>query len=146
MTFNERSGNLEFVHRFSFHDAEHVVQLMNGNAASIHETDGAQREFADYLVSEFVVRTLDNTPIDLTLVGFELDSGFIWIYQEAAVEGELAGLRLRHSALHTFWPEQINTVNVELDNRVQTIVFTSGSGLRDVVFQTPLQITTGGAP
>ena len=146
VTFNERSGNLEFVHRFSFHDAEHVVQLLNGNAASIHETEGAQKDFANYVVSEFVVRKLDNTPIDLALVGYELDSGFIWIYQEAAVEADLEGLRLRHSALHSYWPKQINTVNIELEDSVQTIVFTSGDGLRDVIFQAPLQISTGGAP
>ncbi len=131
---NDRTGTIEIVHRFSQHDAEHAAHKFGGTSDSIISSPEVQENFARHVVESFGLATLSGEELELEEIGFEFDRGYIWVYQEAPMIEGLKGLIVRYSALQDMWPEQINTVNVELDGTVQTLSFTGKITQHEVVF------------
>lgn len=131
---NARTGMIEIVHRFSQHDAEHAAHLFGATPESIITSKDVQKKFADYIVNSFKLYTLEGDVITLDEIGFEFDNGYIWVYQEAEMLKDVAGLTVEYSALHEIWPDQTNTVNIKLDGGVKTLVFRGHSQIKDVVF------------
>lgn len=125
--FNERSGQLEVMHRFYMHDTEHAVQALFDKHADILSSEKTQQQFADYVAKQFLVRTLDDKAIALTDVGYEIDGKFFWVYQEAKLESlqpaNLKGIKLYNGSLRDLWPTQINMVNIEGKGDVRTLYF-----------------------
>ncbi|MBB6522679.1 DUF6702 family protein [Pseudoteredinibacter isoporae] len=114
---NERSGKLEVAHRFYLHDAEHAIKHLFGKSADIYRDEKTQQRFADYLSSEFAIRTDDGRSVELDTLGYELDGKFIWVYQEIDIPKPLPGvLWFKQGALRALWSKQINTVNIEARN------------------------------
>jgi hypothetical protein len=121
LLFNDRSGQLEVMHRFYLHDAEHAVKHLQGKAADIHKDEAARAKFAAYVAAHFQL-TLNGEPLPLKLLGNELDGRHIWVYQEVALPTtELNSLLVRHDALMEIWPAQINVVNLEGRGPVRTL-------------------------
>lgn len=135
---NLRTGVIEIVHRFSQHDAEHAAHMLGRTAESIISDPEVQEEFARYVVSSFGLATLSGQEITLKEVGYEFDRGYIWIYQEAPLLSDVKGLTVRYSALQEIWPDQTNTVNVDLDGSIKTLSFTGYTRVNSVVFERPL--------
>lgn len=135
---NLRTGVIEIVHRFSQHDAEHAAHMLGRTAESIISDPEVQEEFARYVVSSFGLATLSGQEITLKEVGYEFDRGYIWIYQEAPLLSGAKGLTVRYSALQEIWPDQTNTVNVDLDGSIKTLSFTGYTRVNNVVFEHPL--------
>lgn len=121
LLFNDRSGQLEVMHRFYLHDAEHAVKQLQGKAADIHKEAAAREQFAAYVATHFQL-TLNGEPLQLKLIGNELDGRHIWVYQEIALpKAALKSLQVRHDALMSIWPSQINVVNLEGRGPVRTL-------------------------
>ncbi len=121
LLFNDRSGQLEVMHRFYLHDAEHAVKHLQGKAADIHKEEAARAQFAAYVASHFQL-TLNDEPLQLKLLGSELDGRHIWVYQEIALpKAALKTLSVRHDSLMSIWPAQINVVNLEGRGPVRTL-------------------------
>lgn len=119
--FNERSGQLEVMHRFYLHDAEHAVKHLQGKAADIHQQEEVRTAFAAYVAEHFKL-TLNGEALQLQLLGAELDGRHIWVYQEIALpKAELTTLSVRHDSLMAIWPAQINVVNLEGRGPVRTL-------------------------
>ncbi len=123
---NERSGHLEAAHRFYIHDAEHAVKLITGKSADIFESQETQKSFYDYVISHFSLY-VDEQPLELNAIGFEIEGLFFWAYQEIPFNQALLNnkeIGIRHSSLQEFWPDQIDTVNFESGNgQIETAVF-----------------------
>lgn len=132
--FNERTGNIEVVHRFNIHDAEHAVREVFGQTADIIGSDETQDTFADYVVERFSLYESDGKPIPLEYLGFEIEGKFFWVYQEAPAT-EAAQLVMSHNALREIWPDQINTVNIEGRGDIQTLTFAGSTEYLAVEFQ-----------
>lgn len=121
--FNERTGNLEVMHRFTLHDAEEAAWTLFDKGADIVAKEQTQAKFANYVEQQFGLKAQDNTPIPLTLVGYQNDAGYFWVYQETKIPENLTALKIKHNALREVWVEQINTVNIEGRGEVQSISF-----------------------
>jgi len=121
--FNKRSGNLEVMHRFYLHDTEHAVQSLFDKNADILDLDKTQKQFANYVASQFLVRTLADESLPLTSVGYEVGGKFFWVYQETEIPNKLEGVKLFNGALRELWPTQINMVNIEGKGQVRTLYF-----------------------
>lgn len=122
--FNGRTGNLEISHRFSIHDAEHTLRKATDHFADLVESSRDQAAFADYVCEHFELSSSDKQPIELTLVGQELEGGYLWIYQEAKIEGPVkVAFYVKNSVLMDVVEDQINTVNVRDRFGVSTFVF-----------------------
>lgn len=122
--FNERSRSLEIMHRFYLHDAEHAVRHVLDPDADIIGNKETQRQFARYVAERFSMYRQDGSRLPLRLLGQETDGQFFWVYQELAVDAPPSQVTARHDAMRDLWPEQINTVNVDLDGTIRTLTFT----------------------
>lgn len=132
--FNPRSGNIEVMHRFYVHDAEHGVKQLFDKNADLLNSEQTQQLFNGYVSDHFSIAWLSGEPVPLTLVGGQLDGRFYWVYQEAAIPAEIAGLRIKHNALQGLWPAQINTVNIEGRGAIKTLSFDSKTDWQQVSF------------
>ena len=132
--FNERSGKIEVMHRFYVHDAEHGVKQLFDKSADLLNNEQTQQTFSEYVSTHFALATLDGQPIELTLLGGQLDGRFFWVYQETADPGHLAGLRVKHNSLQALWPKQVNSVNIEGKGDVKSLTFSAASDWQQLSF------------
>ncbi|MDC2888910.1 DUF6702 family protein [Psychrosphaera algicola] len=59
--FNERTGFLEVMHRYSLHDAEEAAQELFKGKSDIIDDPKTQQKFADYIMSNFQIRDEKNS-------------------------------------------------------------------------------------
>ena len=132
--FNPRTKNLEVMHRFDLHDAEHAVkEIFDGNA-DIMKSEQTQTDFANYVVERFAMYSLNKVELPLAFVGTELEGKHFWVYQETAAPADLTGLYIEHNALRDIWHKQTNTINVEGMGNIQTLTFTDSTEVLSVEF------------
>ena len=125
--FNQRTGNIEVMHRFLLHDAEHAVKLLRIGEADILGSPADREFFSRYVHEHFSIIDQDGRVLSLSPVGHEIEGRFLWVYAETAIPGGIESLSLRHDALRDIWPEQVNLVNVERGGKVQSAIFRGGS-------------------
>ncbi|MEM9281938.1 MAG: DUF6702 family protein [Verrucomicrobiota bacterium] len=126
--YNQRTGNLEIAHRISVHDAEHVLRRTGQKPDDLIHSEKARSLFADYVTTQFALKSENGSAIELDLVGQEIEGGYLWVYQEVpAAELPEKGFMIQNSILHDEVDQQINTVNVRFGSTVITFVFTAGS-------------------
>ena len=123
--FNPRTSNIEVMHRFYLHDAEHAVRQIFGKDADIIGSKETQSIFADYVSERFALKNGDDE-LPLSPVGFEIERAFFWVYQETPITEGISDLTIKHNALRDVWHQQINTVNIEGLGDIKTATF-SGS-------------------
>jgi hypothetical protein len=133
--FNKNTGNLEVMHRFYLHDAEHAVKQVVGTKADIHNSAKTQEAFAKYVSERFYIKPLKGKELALKIVGQEVDGKFFWVYQEVKAPKNLNGLMIVHNALREIWTYQINTVNVEGMGDLKTATFSGDLELLSVEFK-----------
>ncbi len=125
--FNANTGNIEVMHRFFIHDAEHAVNVVSGEPQNLMESAVSRELFSNYVMNRFAVATEDelgaSTELDLHYVGEEIDGQFLWVYQEAMQRPNVKALSVINLALRDVWPDQANLVNVEKDGEIHSISF-----------------------
>lgn len=125
--FNERTDHLEVAHRFALHDAENAAAQMSDVRPDLIGSAQARQDFAVYVISGFSLRDGDGRPVALTLLGTEIEAGYLWVYQEAALpEGE-PSLTIQQDALRDIWPEQTNLVTIEHGKVFRSLTFKDGA-------------------
>lgn len=126
MKVNPNSGAIEVIHRLHNHDAElGVMTVLNDRSISLEQLVGRAR-LALYVEERFLVADIrDGTigaPLELELVGAELDGEFILVYQE--LKGELpAEIAVRNDILRDVFPDQVNHVNIAVGREVRSLTF-----------------------
>lgn len=121
--FNSRTGNIEVMHRFYVHDAEHAVKAIFGTDADVLGSEASRKRFSAYVHERFQLRDQDGLLLPLTPVGHEIDGRFLWVYAETPMRDDLTSLTLVHDALRELWPDQVNLVNVEQNGDTQSALF-----------------------
>ena len=125
--FNQRSGQLEVMHRFYLHDTEHAVQkLFNKKGekpADILNSKKTQAQFAEHVAEQFLIKHLDGKDLKLNDVGFEIEGKFFWVYQDTPLPKTTEGIKIYNGTLRKLWPTQINMVNVEKQGKTRTLYF-----------------------
>ncbi|MCL1052116.1 hypothetical protein L2755_21195 [Shewanella abyssi] len=125
ISFNHRVNNIEVMHKFYLHDAEHAVRDLFDSGADILSSKATQNTFADYVQQQFAIETNEGKSVPLSFVGLELDGRYLWIYQETSIPDKLSGLSISNGALQELWPAQINLVNIEGKGQLQSLLFDS---------------------
>ena len=133
--FNPRTENIEIMHRFRMHDAEHAVKQIFGKDADIIDSKKTQEQFGEYVNQRFNLFDSLEQPLPLKVVGVELEGKFFWVYQETAQPTELDNMTIRYDALRDLWPEQVNTINVEGRGKLQTLTFADSVELLKLTFE-----------
>ncbi|NVK55748.1 MAG: hypothetical protein HWE26_09045 [Alteromonadaceae bacterium] len=132
--FNPRTQNIEIMHRFNLHDAEHAVKALFKKTADILDDEETQTAFAEYVAERFVLLNAKHNNLALKLVGYEVEGKHFWVYQETEQPPALEGLQMRHDALRDLWPSQVNTINVEGKGDLKTLTFSDNVELLEVHF------------
>ena len=124
--FNPRTGNIEVMHRFLLHDAEHATRELFGGDADLLGSSADRDRFESYVHGRFSLADQDGAVIALVPVGNEIDGRYLWVYAEAPIPAGLISLTVSHDALRDVWPEQVNLVNVERNQNTRSATFHSG--------------------
>ncbi|MDN7137332.1 hypothetical protein J6J34_03745 [Pseudidiomarina sp. 1ASP75-14] len=133
--FNERTGNIEIMHRFNLHDAEHAVgELFQKQQVDIHTDEKTRGLFAAYVLDKFKLATAEGEPLPLSSVGYQVDGRDFWVYQETPVPKKVTGLEVSHKALQELWSEQQNLVNIEGKGEIKSLQFNANDDRLTVQF------------
>lgn len=116
VNFNQRTSNIEVVHRFYLHDAEHAINRMLDTKADIINNKQSQAAFAQYVKQNFGLRVNESTELSLHYVGFEVEGKYLWVYQEIPLKD-----------------------SVSEENSVQTKTIQEGSTQKDAIQKDPMQ-------
>ena len=122
ISFNETTGLTEIVHRFRVRDSEIAIQRLYGESLNIFSDAEAQGLFGDYVSQRFSI-SRNGQPVDLTLVGGEIEDGYIWIYETAPACPEDGIYVVRDSPLLDTHRDQTNILNIRLYDEVQSSIF-----------------------
>lgn len=121
--FNPNTSNIEVMHRFNLHDAEHAVKQIFGKDADILALKSTRETFSQYVANNFSVLSAPDKIEPLEKIGYEVDGKYIWIYQETPISNNISSLTITHNVLRDVWPRQVNRVNIEVNGSVTTLVF-----------------------
>ncbi|MEM7762671.1 MAG: DUF6702 family protein [Pseudomonadota bacterium] len=125
--FNPRTGNIEVMHRFLIHDAEHAVREIFGADADLLGSESSRAQFAEYVGQRFRLADQDGQSLALSSVGHEIDGKYLWIYAETPSPAHLTALNVTHNALRDLWPAQSNLVTVERGDENRSALFAGGT-------------------
>ena len=134
--FNQRTHNIELMHRFYLHDTEHAIGSLFQGKVDIINNKRDQKRFAKYVESHVALQTLTGEPLTLNYVGAQVDGKFFWVYQEATIPDEIEGVKMSNGALRDLWPAQVNMVNVEGRGKVKTLNFSQDDTWLEARFET----------
>lgn len=145
--FNPATGNIEFMHRFYLHDADHAAGVLFNSKESIETSAQAMELFANYVQNRFAVGVTssanaaadsdgtDEKELPLTYIGSEVDGQFLWVYQESSDPGDLSAMSVIDVILRDIWPEQSNLVNIEKSDQIYSMIFDADKEMLTVGFE-----------
>ncbi|MFN3202868.1 MAG: DUF6702 family protein [Bradymonadia bacterium] len=120
--FNPESHSLEVALKVSVHDLEQAIGQRSGKVISI-DAPGASAQVAAYLAETFVISE-GSTPRPIKWVGLEAEITSAWLYFEVPLPQGVSGVTLAHRIFFEQAPLQLNTLNVKINGRLSTLVFT----------------------
>ena len=126
---NARTGLVEVIHRFWLHDAEHAIGRLGGLDGDIRRDRDLQQAFARYVAARFLLADAAREPLELELLGVELDGPYVWVYQEMAAEHFAEIAYVAHGALQEIWRDQLNQVNVKRPSGTRSLRLRAGDTL-----------------
>ena len=101
--FNENTGNIEVMHRFFIHDAEHAAGLIFGERQMLAESRESRELFSSYVINRFSIEASfrEGNPevLSLSYVGEEVDGQFLWVYQEIPAQEGITAFTIENLAL-----------------------------------------------
>lgn len=126
LRFNPRSGNLEIVHRFYAHDAEHAVRHILGKEADLFKSAQTRGQFAAYVHNHFGLKNADGGRVQPELLGEEIEGKFIWVYQEIPGMTVEAVGEVKATFFFDIWPRYQNVVALDLGKNTQALRLKKG--------------------
>ncbi|MEM6535200.1 MAG: DUF6702 family protein [Pseudomonadota bacterium] len=135
ISLNERTGFVEIIHRFSVHDAEHLMADEGGGPVDLLADGSSRDRFANYVIATFSItdKALD-APLALVLIGAEIDGAYLYVYQETGLPAAAFTWTLRYNTLREVWPDQINRVNIRAYGELKTLTFADQTEALSVSF------------
>ncbi len=127
---NPRTGQLEVAHSLSLHDMGALLRAADASETDILGSPAARTAVERYVAARFQL-SADGRPVQLAVLGSEIEGGSLWVYQEAAIP-DAAELTVDDSILFDVFPDQQNRVNVDMGGGVRTLVFRNGSAPQSV--------------
>ena len=125
--FNENTGNIEVMHRFFIHDAEHAAGLIFGERQMLAESRESRELFSSYVINRFSIeasfREGNSEVLGLSYVGEEVDGQFLWVYQEIPAQDDITAFTIVNLTLRDVWSDQSNLVNIERDGKIYSLTF-----------------------
>ena len=126
ISYNDRTGNTEIVHTYTSHDVSTLLANLYGRSFDLGQADSEQ-PLRRYVEKQFHLAGPDNKRLPLQWVGVKADADSVVIFQEIAGTKLMPGTRIHNALLIDFLPSQKNTVNLQTDGAIQTLIFDQDS-------------------
>lgn len=126
ISYNARTGSTEIVHTYTAHDVATLLTKQAGRVVDLGQP-GSEALLRKYAEKQFTVSGRKGERLPLTWIGMKADADSVVIFQEIARTRLGAGSRIHNAVLTDLIPAQKNTVNVQVDGPVKTLIFDQGS-------------------
>jgi hypothetical protein len=130
INWNAVTSTLEVMHRIHAHDAEVGLMQTTKSADNVDITvTRNQAQLMLYVEKHFSVSGPDGA-IVLEPLGAEFQSEAIVLYREAKLKAPPSELAIDDRILRDIFDGQTNLVNVKLDRRTRTLIFSGKDGVK----------------
>ncbi len=126
ISYNERTGSTEIVHTYTAHDVATLLTRQAGRVVDLGQP-GSEALLRKYAEQQFTVSGRKGERLPLTWIGMKADADSVVIFQEIGRTRLAAGSRIHNAVLTDLIPTQKNTVNVQVDGPVKTLIFDQGN-------------------
>lgn len=123
ISMNSNTGNTEIVHTFMAHDVESMLENRFQRQFDLSDTDDALL-FQKYLEQQFFISDSQGTRLTIKWVGLKVDPSNVMVFQEIEKQALPAHGKIRLAALTDFLSDQVNTLNFNQPQGIQTQQFT----------------------
>ena len=129
VSWNAARQMIEVMHRIHAHDAEvGLAQSVGVEAIDITQVQN-QAQLMLYIEKHFSLAGPSGR-IALQPLGAEFESEAILLYQEAKLAAAPPSLAVENQILRDVFDNQTNLVNVKLDKRTRTLIFSGNDGVK----------------
>ena len=126
ISYNERTGSTEIVHTYTAHDVATLLTKQAGRVVDLGQP-GSEALLRKYAEKQFTVSGRKGERLPLAWIGMKADADSVVIFQEIARTRLAPGSRIHNAVLTDLIPTQKNTVNVQVDGPVKTLIFDQGN-------------------
>ena len=126
ISYNERTGNTEVVHTYTAHDLSTLLTNLYGRQFDLGQPE-SEAPLRRYVEKQFYLEGPDKQRLRLNWIGVKADADSVVILQEIEHVKLAKGTRIHNALLIDFLPSQKNTVNLQADGPVQTLIFDQSS-------------------
>jgi hypothetical protein len=126
ISYNGRTGSTEIVHTYTAHDLATLLTNLYGRNFDLGQAD-SEEPLRRYVEKVFYLEGPDKKRLPLRWVGAKIDADSVVIFQEIEHTKLAPATRIHNALLIDFMPSQKNTVNLQTDGPVQTLIFDQGS-------------------
>jgi len=126
ISYNERTGSTEIVHSYTAHDLATLLTNLYGRQFDLGRAD-SEAPLRRYVEKQFYLEDANHQRLPLQWVGYKVDADTVLIFQEIPHAKLEKGSRIHNGLLIDFLPSQKNTVNVQTNGPVQTLLFDQNS-------------------
>ena len=125
---NERTQELEIIHRIYGHDLMEALDRTGLDAATFLATPEGLEAAGTYAGETFRMADTDGELLALSYVGAEADGEFAWIYFSAAIPAQQASFIVDNDLLAETFDDQVMMTNLRFNSAVRTAM--QGPGRR----------------
>lgn len=126
ISYNERTGSTEIVHTYTMHDLATLLTNLYGGQFDLGQPE-SEAPLRRYVEKQFYLEGPDRQRLRINWVGVKADADSVVILQEIEHVKLVKGTRIHNALLIDFLPSQKNTVNLQSDGHVQTLLFDQDS-------------------
>ena len=126
ISYNERTGGTEIVHTYTAHDLATLLTNLYGRQFDLGQPE-SEAPLRRYVDKQFRIEGPNGERLRVNWVGVKADADSVVILQEIEHVKLASGTRIHNALLIDFLPSQKNTVNLQTDGPVQTLIFDQSS-------------------
>jgi hypothetical protein len=126
ISYNERTGSTEIVHTYTGHDLSTLLTNLYGQQFDLGRAD-SEAPLRRYVEKQFTITNAAGKRLPLQWIGAKVDADSVVIFQEIPATKLAKGDRLHNALLIDFLPSQKNTVNLQTDGTIKTLIFDQNS-------------------
>lgn len=128
---NERTGEMEIIHRVYAHDLLEALGNLELDETELLSSQSGLEQIEELVRGEFRVAEGDGRLLELAYVGAELDGEFAWIYFTAPVPADTSSFVVDNDILSNAFEDQVMMTNFRFNSDVRTAM--QGPGRRDPI-------------
>jgi hypothetical protein len=122
VSFNQKTGSTEFVHTYMTHDVEALLANLYQRQFDLSQPED-EAILRKYVEKKFWVEAADKTRLPLRWVGLTVDAQKVVIYQEIENTPLSKAASIHDEVLIDFIAEQSNTLNVQDNGMIRSLIF-----------------------